>query len=56
MQSEVVQKEAQLADIVLHPDMSGLHWLEIQKSRDFAKRGEEEARRNLDKIWQVINE
>jgi NTE family protein len=56
MQSELVEKESQLADIVLHPDTSGLSWLELNRSEDFAKRGEEETRRNLDKIWQVINE
>ncbi|PIP19485.1 MAG: hypothetical protein COT38_05115 [Candidatus Omnitrophica bacterium CG08_land_8_20_14_0_20_41_16] len=56
LQSEVAQKEAQLADVVLHPDTSGLYWLELHKAREFAKRGEEEARRNLDKIWQVIND
>lgn len=56
LQSEVAQKEAQLADIVLHPDTGGLHWLELHKAEDFAKRGEDETRKNLDKIWQVINE
>jgi NTE family protein len=56
MQSELVEKECQLADIVLHPDTSGLSWLELNRSEDFAKRGEEETRRQLDKIWQVIND
>lgn len=56
MQSEVAKKEAQLADIVLHPDMSGLHWLEFQKADEFVKRGEEEIRGKLDKIWAMINE
>ncbi|MFH0913431.1 MAG: patatin-like phospholipase family protein, partial [Candidatus Omnitrophota bacterium] len=56
LQSEVAQKEAQLADIVLHPDTQGLHWLELHKAEDFAKRGEEETRRQLNKIWQVVNE
>ncbi|MFA5144663.1 MAG: patatin-like phospholipase family protein [Candidatus Omnitrophota bacterium] len=56
LQSEVAQKEGQLADIVLHPDTSGLYWLELHKAEEFAKRGEEEARRNLNKIWQIINE
>lgn len=55
LQSEVAQKEAQLADVVLHPDTSGLYWLELHRAREFAKRGEEEARKNLDKIWQLIN-
>jgi len=56
MQSEMAQKEGQLADIVLHPDTAGMYWLELHRAAEFAKRGEEEARRNLDKIWQIINE
>jgi NTE family protein len=56
MQSEVAKKEGQLADVVLHPDISGLHWLEFGKSEIFAERGEREARKYLDKIWQMINE
>lgn len=56
MQSEIAKKEAQLADVVLHPDTSGLYWLELHKAKEFAKRGEEETRRNLAKIRQVINE
>jgi NTE family protein len=56
LQSEVAQKEAQLADVVLHPDTSGLYWLELHKAHEFARRGEEEARKNLTKIWQVIND
>lgn len=56
LQSEVAKKEAQLADVVLHPDTSGLYWLELHKAKEFARRGEEEARKNLDKIWQVIND
>jgi len=56
LQSEVAQKEAQLADVVLHPDTSGLYWLELHKSREFAKRGEAEALKHLDQIWQLIND
>ncbi|MCX5700549.1 MAG: patatin-like phospholipase family protein [Candidatus Omnitrophica bacterium] len=56
LQSEVAQKEGLLADIVLHPDTSGLYWLELHRASEFARRGEEEARKNLDKIWKVINE
>ncbi|MBI4707489.1 MAG: patatin-like phospholipase family protein [Candidatus Omnitrophica bacterium] len=56
LQSEVALKEAQLADVVLHPNTSGLNWLELHRAEEFAKRGEEEARKNLDKIWQVIRE
>ncbi|MCM8796113.1 MAG: patatin-like phospholipase family protein, partial [Candidatus Omnitrophica bacterium] len=56
MQSEVAEKESQLADVVLHPDVSGMHWLEFHKAEEFAQRGEEVARCNLEKIWEVINE
>lgn len=56
MQSEVAQKEALLADVVLHPDTGGLHWMDLHRAADFAKRGEEETRRNLDKIRQIVNE
>ncbi|MGE5309422.1 MAG: patatin-like phospholipase family protein [Deltaproteobacteria bacterium] len=56
MQSEVARKEALLADVVLHPDLTGMHWLELHRSAEFARKGEEEARRNLDRIWKVINE
>lgn len=56
MQSEIIQKEIQLADIVLHPDTTGLHWLELYRADEFAKRGEDEARKNLDKIRQIVSE
>ncbi len=56
LQSEVARKEGELADIVLHPDTSGLFWLELHKSDEFARRGENEARKHLGKIWQLINE
>jgi len=56
LQSEVAKKEAQLADIVLHPDTRGMFWLELHRAAEFAKRGEEETRRNLDKIKKLIDE
>ena len=56
LQSEVARREGELADIVLHPDTTGLFWLELHKADEFAKRGEAEARKHLDKIWQLVNE
>jgi NTE family protein len=56
LQSEVARQEAKLADVVLHPDTQGLYWLELHKAAEFAKRGEEEARRKLDRIWELVNE
>ena len=56
LQSEVARREGELADIVLHPDTTGLFWLELHKADEFAKRGEAEARKHLDKILQLVNE
>jgi len=56
MQSELAQREAGLADIVLHPSTGGMHWLELSRAKEFARIGEEETRKNLDRIWKVINE
>ncbi|MFA4888129.1 MAG: patatin-like phospholipase family protein [Candidatus Omnitrophota bacterium] len=56
LQSQVAEKEAQLADIVLHPDTSGLFWLDLHKAQEFIRRGEDEARRNLSKIKQLVEE
>jgi NTE family protein len=56
MQSEMIRREILLADVVLHPDTNGLHWLELYRAAEFAKRGEDEARANIDKIKQMINE
>ena len=49
-------QEALLADLTLHPDTRGLHWMELHKAGEFAKRGEAEARKHLDKIWQLVRE
>jgi NTE family protein len=56
LQSEVAKREGELADIVLHPDTSGLFWLELHRADEFAGRGEAETRKNLDRIWQLVNE
>ncbi|MFA5156798.1 MAG: patatin-like phospholipase family protein [Candidatus Omnitrophota bacterium] len=56
MQSEIIRREVLLADVVLHPDTSGLHWLELYRAVEFAQRGEKEARANLDRIKQMLNE
>ncbi len=56
MQSEMAQEEARVADIILHPDSSGLHWLEFYRAKEFIQRGEEETLRNLDKIKQLLQE
>ncbi len=56
LQSEVARREGELADIVLHPDTTGLFWLELHRAEEFARRGEEEARKHLEQIKQLVNE
>jgi predicted acylesterase/phospholipase RssA len=56
MQSEMVNKEAQFADIVLHPDVGGMHWMELNKAEEFVRRGETEAKKHLDLIRGLIKE
>ena len=56
MQSQIADKEAQYADVILHPDISGVSWTEFNKVEELAKRGEAEARRNLSKIWKLVRE
>ncbi|HNW39198.1 MAG TPA: patatin-like phospholipase family protein [Candidatus Omnitrophota bacterium] len=56
LQSEVARREGELADIVLHPDTTGLFWLELHRADEFARRGEIEARKHLGKIKQLVNE
>ncbi|MDD2703439.1 MAG: cyclic nucleotide-binding domain-containing protein [Candidatus Omnitrophica bacterium] len=56
MQSEMVNKEAQFADVVLHPDVGGLHWMELNKAEEFVKRGEVEAKKHLERMRALIKE
>ncbi len=56
MQSGIEKREEQLADIVLHPDTIGMHWMEFNRAGEFALKGEEEARKNIKKIKEIINE
>ena len=56
LQSEVARREGELADIILHPDTTGLFWLDLHRADEFAKRGEAEARKHLNEIRQLINE
>lgn len=56
MQYEIVKKSAQEADLVIHPDVKDLFWLEFNKVKEFRERGEIEARKNINKIKDLIKE
>jgi len=44
------------ADVVLHPDVSNIRWYEFYSAKDLIKRGEEEARRNINKIKELAKQ
>lgn len=46
----IAEQSARNADIVIHPDLSGLNWYELYQADILIKRGEEAARANLDSI------
>ncbi len=54
MQAEIEKTQATLADIVLHPDLSGLNWLEFHRVEEFARRGKEIAIKNSEEIKRII--
>ncbi len=56
MQSGIEKREEQLADIVLHPDTIGMHWMELHRAEEFVLKGQEEAEKNIKRIREIINE
>lgn len=56
MQQEFIKVSLELADLVIHPDLSGMHWLEFDKVEQFVKRGEDAARNRIDDILKLISE
>ncbi|MEI8349228.1 MAG: patatin-like phospholipase family protein [Candidatus Omnitrophota bacterium] len=47
MQGEFVQQAISVADVVIHPKLNGLGWMEFDKIGPFIQRGEEAAREKL---------
>jgi len=56
MQAEIEKNQGALADIVLHPNLSGLNWLEFYRVEEFIKRGEVETRKNLEEMKRIVYE
>ena len=50
------EQSARHADVVIHPDLSGINWFELYKVNDLIKRGEEAARAALPQIKQLVSE
>ena len=50
----LAQQSGQHADIVIHPDLSGLNWYELNQAEELIKRGEAATRASLEHIRRVI--
>jgi NTE family protein len=49
----IADQSSRAADVVIHPDLSGLQWFELYQVETLIKRGEEAARAQLDKIRSI---
>ncbi|MDD4293968.1 MAG: patatin-like phospholipase family protein [Candidatus Omnitrophica bacterium] len=47
MQQEFINHELRMADIIIHPDLSGLGWMEFNKADEFILRGEKAIRKQI---------
>lgn len=51
----IADQSARTADILIHPDMSGLQWYELYQVETLIKRGEEAARAQIEKIRNIAH-
>ena len=56
MQQQFVQQAIKIADVVIHPHLEGLGWLEFDKIEELIERGETAARNKLAEIKRLVNE
>jgi NTE family protein len=52
----ISEQNAQLADIVIHPDLVGIKWYQLDKVTDLIQRGEEATRAQLPAIKKLIED
>jgi predicted acylesterase/phospholipase RssA len=52
-ESVIAQDSGKVADIVIHPDLSGLNWYELYQAEELIKRGEAAARKHLDALRRI---
>jgi len=56
MQRELIEDAKKSADVVIHPDLSRLSWVEFTKVEEFIKRGEQATLDHLAEIQKLIRE
>lgn len=54
-ESVIAEQSGKNADVVIHPDLSGLNWYELYQAECLIKRGEEAAARHIDRIKDIIS-
>ena len=54
MQRELIRQAAQIADVIIHPSMEGLGWMEFDRAQEFIERGEEAAQKMLEEVKKVV--
>jgi NTE family protein len=56
MQRQFVQEAIKLSDIVIHPDLANIGWMEFRKIDEFIRRGQVAAREHLAEIKKLVGE
>ena len=54
MQQQFVQQALKVADVVIHPNLEGLGWMEFEKASEFIKRGEIAALEKINEIKSLV--
>ena len=54
MQREFIQQATKFADVVIHPKMEGLGWMEFEKMEKFIEKGQIATEEKLPEIKKLI--
>jgi len=55
MQQKFIEQAIKLADVVIHPNLEGLGWMEFNKVQEFIKRGEKATLKKMKEIRSLVN-
>jgi hypothetical protein len=54
MQRQLIDAASEVADLVIHPSLDGLHWLEFEKVDEFIERGRRSALEEIENIRRLV--
>lgn len=52
-ESVIAQESGRAADLVIHPDLTGLNWYELYQAEELIKRGEDATRKHIDQLRRI---